>query len=212
MASLVISGDTSGTATLQAQAVAGSTVLTLPTTSSTVVGDTATQTLTNKTLTSPTITGAVVSSMASSVITSGTSQVTTSGTSVTYSSIPSWVKRITVAMNGVTASANFGVQLGTSGGLVTTGYVGGSGYAQNGNSTSVGSKSGGFYTEGNSTITGLWTIVNFSGNTWTASWTWSNGSNQAGNGGGSIALSGTLTQLAITGGTFSAGAVNIFYE
>jgi hypothetical protein len=56
MASVIISGDTSGTATLQAQAVAGNTVLTLPTTSGNVVVDTATQTLTNKTITSPTIT------------------------------------------------------------------------------------------------------------------------------------------------------------
>lgn len=37
MASIVISGDTSGTATLQAQAVAGNTVLTLPTTSGTFI-------------------------------------------------------------------------------------------------------------------------------------------------------------------------------
>jgi len=37
MASVVISGDTSGTATLQAQAVAGNTVLTLPTTSGTII-------------------------------------------------------------------------------------------------------------------------------------------------------------------------------
>jgi hypothetical protein len=36
MASVVISGDTSGTATLQAQAIAGNTTLTLPTTSGTV--------------------------------------------------------------------------------------------------------------------------------------------------------------------------------
>jgi hypothetical protein len=62
MASLVISGDTSGTATLQAQAVAGNTTLTLPTTSGNVVVDTATQTLTNKTITSPTITTPVINS------------------------------------------------------------------------------------------------------------------------------------------------------
>ncbi len=37
MASVVISGDTSGTATLQAQAVAGNTTLTLPTTSGTLL-------------------------------------------------------------------------------------------------------------------------------------------------------------------------------
>lgn len=37
MASVVISGDTSGTATLQAPAVAGNTILTLPTTSGTLI-------------------------------------------------------------------------------------------------------------------------------------------------------------------------------
>jgi len=40
MASVVISGDTSGTATIQAQAVAGNTVLTLPTTSGTILTNT----------------------------------------------------------------------------------------------------------------------------------------------------------------------------
>jgi len=50
MASIVVAGDTSGTITLAAPAVSGTTSLTLPTTSGTVVADTATQTLTNKTL------------------------------------------------------------------------------------------------------------------------------------------------------------------
>jgi len=55
MSSVVIAGDTSGTVTLAAPAVSGTTTLTLPTTTGNVVADTATQTLTNKTLTSPTI-------------------------------------------------------------------------------------------------------------------------------------------------------------
>jgi len=40
MASVIISGDTSGTATLQAQAIAGNTTLTLPTTSGTILAPT----------------------------------------------------------------------------------------------------------------------------------------------------------------------------
>ena len=50
MSSVVIAGDVSGTVTLDAPSAAGSTVLTLPATSGTVVTNTATQTLTNKTL------------------------------------------------------------------------------------------------------------------------------------------------------------------
>ena len=56
MSSVTISGDTSGSIILQAPAVSGSTTLTLPTTTGTVVTDNATQTLTNKTLTGATIT------------------------------------------------------------------------------------------------------------------------------------------------------------
>jgi len=55
MASVVISGDTSGAATISAPAVAGTPTLTLPTTTDTLVGRATTDTLTNKTLTSPTI-------------------------------------------------------------------------------------------------------------------------------------------------------------
>jgi len=56
VASLGFSGSTSGTTTLQATAVAGTNTLTLPpTTSDTLVGIAASQTLTNKTLTSPKI-------------------------------------------------------------------------------------------------------------------------------------------------------------
>ena len=49
--SIVLVGSTSGSITLQEPAVAGTTVLDLPATSGNVVVDSATQTLTNKTLT-----------------------------------------------------------------------------------------------------------------------------------------------------------------
>jgi hypothetical protein len=56
VATLGFSGSTSGTTTLQATAVAGTNTLSLPpTTSDTLAGIAATQTLTNKTLTSPKI-------------------------------------------------------------------------------------------------------------------------------------------------------------
>jgi hypothetical protein len=55
VASFGFSGSTSGTTTLQATAVAGTTTLTLPAATDTLVGLATSDTLTNKTLTSPTI-------------------------------------------------------------------------------------------------------------------------------------------------------------
>lgn len=54
MSSIVVAGDTSGTITIAAPAVAGSGTLTLPLGTDTLAGIAATQTLTNKTLTTPT--------------------------------------------------------------------------------------------------------------------------------------------------------------
>jgi hypothetical protein len=56
MASLVVSGDTSGAITLAAPAIAGTNTVTLPAATDTLVGKATTDTLTNKTLTSPTLT------------------------------------------------------------------------------------------------------------------------------------------------------------
>lgn len=63
----VLNGSTSGTITIAAPAVAGTNTLTLPAVTDTLVGVAATQTLTGKTLTSPTITGAFLSAGTASV-------------------------------------------------------------------------------------------------------------------------------------------------
>ena len=80
--------------------------------------------LTTPTITTPTITGAIVSSMASSVITAGTAVASTSGTSIDFTSIPSWVKRITLMFSGVstTSTSNVQIQIGTGGTPTTSGY------------------------------------------------------------------------------------------
>ncbi len=62
---------------------------------------------------------------------SGTSQNTTSGTSIDFTSIPSWVRRITVLYNGVSTSGSSAliVQIG-AGSIIATGYTGtGTGYS-----------------------------------------------------------------------------------
>jgi len=56
VANFVFSGSTSGTTTVQATAIAGTTTLTLPAATDTLVGRATADTLTNKTLTSPVIT------------------------------------------------------------------------------------------------------------------------------------------------------------
>ena len=57
MSSIVVSGDTSGAITISAPAVSGTNTLTLPAVTDTLVGLAASQTLTNKTLSSAVLTG-----------------------------------------------------------------------------------------------------------------------------------------------------------
>ena len=220
MSSVVISGDTSGAITLAASAVAGTNTITLPSATGNAVVDSATQTLTSKTLTSPTITGAVVSSMASSVITSGTAQNSTSGTSIDFTSIPSWVKRITVMFNGVSTSgsSNYLVQVG-SGSVTTTGYL--SAYFQASGTNSVANSTVGFQinngTGAGNIEHGHVVITQVSGNNWTASGTLGESDTTRMQFlAGSIALGGTLDRVRITTvngtDTFDAGSINILYE
>tara|TARA_R110000822_G_scaffold22305_1_gene70170 strand:+ start:694 stop:1323 length:630 start_codon:yes stop_codon:yes gene_type:complete len=185
-----------------------------------VVGTTDTQTLTNKTLTSPTMTGAVVSSMASSVLTSGTAVATTSGTSVDFTGIPSWVKRITFVYSGVSSNgvSSFLIQIGPSSAVETSGYLSTGNTTGSGGTVVVNSTAGFIIYEDNPvyTVQGIATIVNVSSNNWVFAQT---GRLTAGNttyGGGDKTLASTLARLRFTtvNGTdaFDAGSINILYE
>jgi hypothetical protein len=204
MASVIISGDTSGTATLQAQPIAGNTTLTLPTTSGTLITTASGQTLTSPTITNPTISGAVMSNMASSVLTSGTAFNPMSGTNLTFP-IPSWVKKITIMVFG--SNSGFAFRVGTSGGIVSTGYTSVQAGVLASNQTSRFGSSTEF--QGANTI-GTWILCNVTGNNWTYSGI-GDGENRNTLAYGSISLAGTLTQLQIVG-TFTSGVANILYE
>lgn len=153
---------------------------------------------------------------------SGTAQNSTSGTSIDFTGIPSWVKRVTVMFNGVSTNgaSPIQVQLGTSSGPTTSGYVG-SVQGPFDNSVGAASHSSGFRlsnpNQASNVHHGIMTIVSMTGNVWAEgsliSWSSSIG---AGYGSGSVSLSATLDRVRITTvngtDTFDAGSINIMYE
>ena len=173
-----------------------------------VVGTTDTQTLTNKTI-------------QGGAITSGTAVASTSGTSIDFTSIPSWVKRITVMFNGVSTngSSDIMIQLG-AGSIDATSYVGCrvSFSASNTLGTSANSTGIAVYaiSAGAEAASGIATIALMGSNTWSATGTMGASAPRATTFGFSKVLSGTLDQVRITTvlgtDTFDAGTVNILYE
>lgn len=160
-------------------------------------------------------------------ISSGTATASTSGTSIQFTSIPSWVKKITVILQGVSTSGTSDALLRIgSGSITTSGYtsIGGSYWTGSSGSASVTSGIALAYaavTYAAGAFTGAITLnlLNSSTNLWVAS-----GSLSSTGGAvtfssavvGSLALSGTLDRIALTTvngtDTFDAGSVNIFYE
>jgi len=149
----------------------------------------------------------------------GTAVASTSGTSITFTSIPSWVKRITVMLSGVSGSGTSPrlIQIGT--GVVTTsGYVSSS--TGGAASVSTTSSTAGFILENSavaadtSNITCV--ITNVTGNTWLSSSIGSTSIPAFRVGSGAITLGGTLDTLRIFTAngtdTFDAGTINILYE
>jgi hypothetical protein len=198
--SIVLLGSTSGSVTLQEQAVAGTSVLTLP------VG-----------------TGTVVANNVNSAIVSGTS-VSASSTSVDFTGIPSWVKRITVMFNGVSTNGSsiVQIQIGSSSGIVSTGYFGLVSVATSANTfieistgipiQPVQASAASYSYVGNVVFT------NISGNIWTANGNMGSTTYGCASsiGGVTPALAGVLDRVRITTvngtDTFDAGSINILYE
>lgn len=190
-------------------ASAGSVEIVAPTTAS------------NYTATMPAGTGNVVVNGINSSIVSGTSQASTSGTSIDFTSIPSWVKRITVMIAGMSTNgaSEFVLRIGDSATISATGYVGayavnatasasttGFGFA-NGSSATATIVSGSFILTALDVATFKWTCIGMLGESDTVRMTYSAGSKT---------LAGALTNVRITTingtDTFDAGTINILYE
>lgn len=153
-------------------------------------------------------------------ITRGTAVASTSGASIDFTSIPSWVKRLTVMFNGVSINAGqFLIQLGTSGGVTATGYNGGSTRFASATLASATITTGAYYVNNTATTySGATVFTNINGNIWT--WMGQLGTPSASEfvviTSGGVTLSSALTsvRMALAGGgtAFTAGTINILYE
>ena len=155
-------------------------------------------------------------------ITSGTAVASTSGTSIDFTGIPSWVKRITVMLSGVSTSgtSNWLIQLGDAGGIEATGYVGTASVSGNATAGAAANYSTGFlFNVSNAAFVGQGTFVLtlIGSNTWTGFGIL--GRSDTTNtlqSAGAKTLSDTLTTVRITTAngtdTFDAGTINILYE
>jgi hypothetical protein len=159
-------------------------------------------------------TGAVYNS-----IQSDTAKASTSGTTVDFTGIPSWVKRVTVMFNGVSTNgtSNPLIQLGDSGGIENTGYLG---VAVNYAGSGASNPTTGFAIASAAAanlISGHIVLTNISGNIWAASGILGTSNTPfAAYTAGNKTLSATLDRVRITTvngtDTFDAGSINILYE
>jgi len=153
-------------------------------------------------------------------ITSGTAVASTSGTSVDFTSIPSWVKRVTVMFNVVSTNgaSDYLVQIG-SGSPTTSGYAGSSSVITTGVGTRNFTTGFGIYNNiaAGTIFSGAMTIMTMGSNLWVSSGAFGmSGSIGTMPTGGSVTLGGTLDRVRITTvngtDTFDAGSINIMYE
>lgn len=143
--------------------------------------------------------------------------VDVSGTaSVDFTGLPAGIKRIVVNFYGVSgASTDTGalIRLGTSSGIVTSGYGSISHWGGGGQSDTSGLYLYGTHTS--NSINGIATINHIGNNIFVSSHSLMYNTSNGAFGGGYKDLGATLTQLRVSlvsGGNFDSGRINIMYE
>ena len=180
---------------------------------------------TNRTLSIPDGTGSIVVNGVNGSLVSETAKTynwngLTTNTSLEFTGLPSWIKRITVMLQGVSTNANNNliIQLGTSGGYTTSGYLSSLGSISSGVAGNANATNGFIISSSNSSsvISGIVTISNLTGNTWVYSGTTKSTTVLIAYSAGDISLAGALTQIKVqdtaVAGQFDAGTINILYE
>ena len=155
-------------------------------------------------------------------ITRATAQASTSGTSIDFTGIPSTAKRITVMFSGVGSNGTsyIVIRIG-AGSYQTTGYDS----VASASTTAGGyhSTTAGFYIYypayiATSSLSGIITLINITGNVWVQSGNVSDSvyGLVTASSSGFVTLSGALDRLRVTTvngtDTFDAGTINILYE
>ena len=148
---------------------------------------------------------------------------TTSGTTKDFTSIPSWVKKITIMFDGVSTDGTLTklVQIGDSGGFHASGYVGSGSEITSTATTDIGFTTGfGIKSElATDVLNGAMTLtlMNAASFKWVAHAVLTNSTNENTYlSSGVVSLDTVLTQVRITSkgspDTFNAGSINILYE
>ena len=154
-------------------------------------------------------------------ITSGTAVASTSGTSITFSSLPNWIKRITVIFTNLSTNGTSAVvvRIG-SGSVASTGYRSYQSGFNTAGGVAASFNSTGFILESGSAASfsrvGSMMMYTADSNIW-QQFGQNNSDNTSGNNTqGQITLGGVLDRVVITtiNGTdlFDAGSINIMYE
>jgi hypothetical protein len=149
-----------------------------------------------------------------------TAQACSGESAIDFTSIPAWVRKITIMLSGVSLSGtdDMLVQLGSGGAPESSDYSSGESRvaaATYGFSASDGS---GFFLYSSVAAkaeTGTVTLTNMTGNTWLASWVlyYSNGACAFGAGGKTLAAALDMVRIKPDGSnTFDAGTINVMYE